>query len=153
MSKHPATCDYTRIGWLKWRCELHETCYDWLRSIFGLVRPCTEFLPYRLPALPASTQSSKLLLEHVLCLHRSQWFIQYILSTFTIKLVWILFLVKHCLQVWCLGECSCYDNKISVNHFVWCFLIVVASKCKHSYRHHIGRLKQVASLPKYLHWQ
>ena len=21
MSKHPATCDYTRIGWLKWCCE------------------------------------------------------------------------------------------------------------------------------------
>ena len=29
---------------------MHETCYDWLRRIFGLVGRGTEFLPYKLPA-------------------------------------------------------------------------------------------------------
>ena len=29
--------------------QLHETCYDWLRGIFGLVGRGTVFLPYRLP--------------------------------------------------------------------------------------------------------
>ena len=34
--------------------QLHETCYDWLRSIFGLEGRCTEFLPYRLPDVDSS---------------------------------------------------------------------------------------------------
>ena len=73
------------------------------------------------------------------------------LSTFTITIV--VNIIPCRTQLAGLGECSCYENMISVNHFVLCFLIVVASKYKHAYRHQRGRLKQVASLPKYLHWQ
>ena len=50
---------WTTVLWLEdssISCRLAaKTCYDWFRSIFGLVGGGTEFLPYRLPGSQTDT--------------------------------------------------------------------------------------------------